>query len=415
MVDVEQIEQVFREHYGRGVAVLTRVFGDIDLAEDAVADAFVQAVRRWPADGIPPSPAGWIITTARNRAVDHLRREATRPDREQQAAAAWTSTQDETARPGDAIPDDRLRLIFTCAHPALAMPARVALTLRLVGGLSTREIARSFLVSESTMAQRLVRAKAKIRAAGIPYRVPAAPDLPARMDGVLTVLYLVFNEGYTASSGDHLVRTDLCVEAIRLSRLTTALLPDEPEVTGLLALMLLAEARRPARASGDGRLVPLARQDRALWNRELIAEGHALVRACLDRNRPGRYQIQAAINAVHTAAATAASTDWGQIVALYDLLRALDPSPVVALHRAVAVAEVAGPAAALDIVDGLDLTSLHLYHAIRADLLCRLDRLDDATHEYDAAIVRTENRAEREFLRSRRAQLAAWRADTASG
>jgi len=400
-IDTAEVERVFREEYGRAVAVLVRSFGDIDVAEEAVQDAFTVAVQRWPSAGLPPSPAGWIITTARNRAIDRLRREASREDRHAQAALLHAA--DEPVEEG-AVRDDRLRLIFTCCHPALAPASRVALTLRLLGGLTTPEIARAFLVPEATMAQRLVRAKAKIRDAGIPYRVPGETELGERVRGVLAVVYLVFNEGHTASSGDRLVREDLCAEAIRLGRLLAELMPDEPEVMGLLALMLLVDARRAARTTADGRLVRLGDQDRSRWDSALIAEGQAIVRRCLERNQPGPYQLQAAINAVHSDAASAAQTDWWQILQLYNQLQAQTPTPVVALNRAVAVAEVEGPDAALSLVDRLDLGGYHLFHAVRADLLRRLGRSSEAAAAYASAIARTDNAAERELLeRSRRA------------
>jgi RNA polymerase sigma-70 factor, ECF subfamily len=401
-VTASEIARVFREEHGRAVAVLVRVFGDIDVAEEAVQDAFAAAVQRWPSAGLPPSPAGWIITTARNKAIDRLRREASREDRH--AQAALLHARDEPAEESP-VRDDRLRLIFTCCHPALAPHARVALTLRLLGGLTTAEIAHAFLVPEPTMAQRLVRAKGKIRDAGIPYRVPREADLPERLAAVLAVVYLVFNEGYAVSSGDRLVREDLCAEAIRLGRLLVELMPDEPEVMGLLALMVLIESRRATRTAPEGDLVLLADQDRGLWDRELIAEGHAIVRRCLRRNQPGPYQVQAAINAVHSDAPTAALTDWWEILQLYDQLLSLAPSPVVALNRAVAVAEVSGPAAALALVDGLDLGGYHLFHAVRADLLRRLGRRGDAALAYEAAIGLTENAAERAFLQRRRQAL----------
>ena len=390
------IEEVFRAEYGRAVSVLTRVLGDIDLAEEAVQDAFATAVLRWPVDGVPPAPAGWIITTARNRAIDRLRREV--KGSEKYAEAARLQHDPETQEAGD-VADDRLRLIFTCCHPSLAPQAQVALTLKLLGGLTTAEIARAFLVPEPTMAQRIVRAKGKIRAARIPYRVPRDADLPERLAAVLAVVYLIFNEGW-------LDKAELADEAIRLGRVLAQLMPDEPEVWGLLALMLLVASRREARLR-DGEIILLEDQDRALWNADLVAEGQDVVRRCLRWNRPGPYQIQAAINAVHSDP----PTDWHQVVALYDQLMAITPSPVVALHRAVAIAETHGPAAALLEVEVLDLDRYHLFHAVRADLLQRLG--EDPTAALEAALDRAEHPAERELLRERLLLAAADQQDHA--
>jgi RNA polymerase sigma-70 factor (ECF subfamily) len=392
------VATVYRREYGRCVATLTRQLGDIGLAEEAVQDAFAVALQRW--DVPPPNPGAWIVTTARNRAIDRLRRESTREARHAQALLLHRPDEPEEVGP---VRDDQLRMIFTCCHPALSPLAQTALTLRLLGGLEVAEIARAYLVPEATVAQRIVRAKKKIRDAAIPYRVPEESELPDRLPPVLTVLYLVFNEGYAATSGE-LVRTDLCAEAIRLARELATLMPDEPEVLGLLALLVLTEARRPARVGPSGDLVTLADQDRSLWNRELIAEGHDLVRRCLRRDRPGPYQLQAAINAVHT---DGPATDWSQVLALYDQLLQHTPTPVVALNRAVAVAEVHGPAAALDAIADLDLPGYHLLPATRADLLARLGRAAEAGAAYDDAISLAGNDTERAFLQNRRARLEA--------
>jgi RNA polymerase sigma-70 factor (ECF subfamily) len=410
------LEEVFRREAGRCTATLIRVLGDIDLAEDAVAEAFATAAERWPKTGIPPNPGGWITTTARNRAIDRLRRESTRSERHLEAHRLRSDSMDPDHDPEldrlddfvDVVPDDQLRLMFLCAHPALAADAQVALTLRLLGGLETKEIAEAFLVPEATMAQRIVRAKRKLHDNHASYRIPRAAELPGRLQAVLTAIYLIYTEGHTATSGQSLTRPDLSTEAVRLGRTLIELMPDEPEAIGLVALMLLTESRRPARSSNGGTMVRLADQDRSRWDPTLITEGHELVRACLRRNQPGPFQIQAAIAAVHAATPTAEATDWSQIIALYDQLYALRPHPVVALNRSVAIAELHGPAeglAALAEVDAAMLDKYQPYHAARADLLARAGRRDEALGAYDRALELTTNAVERDFLGRQRAAL----------
>ena len=395
------VERVFREEYGRLIASLARRFGDIDIAEEAAGEALVAALEKWPASGTPPNPGGWLTTVAGNRAIDRIRREKQRDAKHQAASMSYDDTPHEPTGP---VEDDRLRLLFTCCHPSLAPEARIALTLRLLGGLTVPEIAHAFLVPETTMAQRITRAKKKIAAAKVPYRVPEAADLPERLGGVLTVLFLVFTEGYLATGEGDPVRAELTGEAIRLTRILRHLLPEEAEVAGLLGLLVLTEARREARVR-NGQLVPLEEQDRAGWDRELIDEGHDLVRECLAINRPGRYQILAAINAVHTDAPTASETDWSQVVALYDQLTRFDPSPIVALNRAVAVAELDGPDVALALVDRLPLTGYHAWYATRAALLRRIGRSVEAKEAYDDAIAATQNSAECAYLSRKRGEL----------
>jgi RNA polymerase sigma-70 factor (ECF subfamily) len=399
----EAIAQAHRQEWARVVATLARRIGDLDVAEEMAAEAFATAVERWPVDGVPPNPGAWLTTTAYRKAIDRLRREVKRDEKHREALMLY-----EAAEPLGAIDDDRLRLVFTCCHPALAMEARVALTLRMVGGLTVPEISRAFLVQESAMGRRITRAKDKIKAARLPYRVPSREDLPARINGVLAVLYLIFNEGYLASDpAKEAVRADLTAEAIRLTRLVRDLLPTDGEVAGLLALMLLTEARRPARLSAGGELVTLAEQDRGAWDRELIAEGHALVRARIESgDAPGRYQIHAAINAVHTDAPDIRDTDWSQIMALYDQLVRLDPSPIVRLNRAIALAELDGPQVGLAEVDSLPLDGYHPFHATRAELLRRLGRSEEARAAYDRAIELTGNTGETAYLIRRRDQLS---------
>ncbi|HEX8982060.1 MAG TPA: DUF6596 domain-containing protein [Ktedonobacterales bacterium] len=402
----EAVTQAHHEEWARVVATLTRRFSDLDVAEEAAAEAFATAVERWPLDGVPPNPGAWLTTTATRKAIDRLRRENKRDDKQKEAQMLYD---DDPSEPLGAVDDERLRLIFTCCHPALAMETRVALTLRMVGGLTMPEIARVFLAQEATMGQRITRAKAKIEAARIPYRVPSAEDLPARVSGVLAVLFLVFNEGYLATGPDtDPIRRDLTAEAIRLARLLRALMPEDGEATGLLALMLLIEARRAARVSASGELVPLGEQDRETWDEALVAEGHRLVRERLATGAPpGRYQILAAINAVHTSARQARDTDWSQVVALYDQFVRLDPSPIIALNRAIAVAELDGPEVALALVDRLDdkLAGYHPYHATRADLLRRMGRSQESRAAYDKAIELAGNSAEIAYLTRRRDQL----------
>jgi RNA polymerase sigma-70 factor (ECF subfamily) len=402
----EAVTRAHHEEWARVVASLAKRFGDLDIAEEAAAEAFATAVERWPADGIPPNPGAWLTTTANRKAIDRIRRENKRDDKQREAQIVHD---DDPPEPPGAIDDDRLRLFFTCCHPALSMQTRVALTLRMVAGLTVPEIARAFLVQGTAMEQRITRAKAKIKAARIPYRVPSAEDLPARVSGVLAVLFLVFNEGYLATSpGTDPVRHDLTAEAIRLTRLIRSLMPEDGEVAGLLALMLLIEARRTARISARGELVTLDEQDRGTWDAALIAEGHRLVRERLIAGAvPGRYQILAAVNAVHTSARDIRDTDWSQVVALYDQLVRLDPSPVIALNRAIAVAELDGPEVALAAVGRLDdeLAGYHAYHATRADLLRRLGRTLESRAAYDKAIELAGNTAETAALTRRRDQL----------
>jgi RNA polymerase sigma-70 factor (ECF subfamily) len=405
--DHSTIGRIFRDEWSRVVAVVARTFGDLDLAEDAAQEAFAEAAATWPTAGTPDSPGAWITAVARRRAIDRVRRESVRNDKHRLAVrSTGGTTWPGLDVGGETVEDDVLRLVFTCCHPALEPPAQVALTLRLVAGVETAAIARAFLVPEATMTQRLVRAKRKIRAANIPFRMPDDTELPDRLAPVLAVVALAFNEGYVATTGDRFDRPDLYDEAVHLGRLLVRLMPDEPEVRGLLALMVLITARRPTRIHADGSLVPLAEQDRSRWDRDLVDEGQILVRACLRQGRPGPYQIHAAINAVHSDAATADATDWRQIVTLYDQLLAIAPTPIVELNRAVAVAEVHGPRAALDAVDRLDLERYHLWHATRADLLRRCGRVDEAARAYERSAELTANPAERQLLERRLHQLS---------
>ncbi|MGA2970447.1 MAG: RNA polymerase sigma factor [Acidimicrobiales bacterium] len=413
----DSIDEVYRREVGRCTASLIRIFGDIDLAEDAVAEAFAVAIEKWPETGIPPNPGGWITTTARNRAIDRLRRESTRSERSLAAHRLHTEDTETDDDPKshdlrkldgfvDVVADDQLRLMFLCAHPALAVDAQVALILRLLGGLETDEIATAFVVPDVTLAQRIVRAKRKLHDNHAPYSIPGSAELPERLQSVLTAIYLIYTEGHTATSGRTLTRTDLSGEAIRLARTLATLMPDETEALGLLALMLLSESRRRSRVAIDGSLIRLADQDRTQWDRALISEGQELVRTCLRRNRPGPFQIQAAISAVHADATTSQSTDWSQVIILYDHLYEMRPNPVVALNRSVAVAELHGPAeglAALGEIDPSSLDNYQPYHAARADFLARVGRLDEAAAAYDRAIELTSNTVERDFLTRQRA------------
>jgi RNA polymerase sigma-70 factor (ECF subfamily) len=410
----DDLASVFRREAGRCTATLIRILGDIDLAEDAVAEAFAIASERWPIDGVPPNPGGWITTTARNRAIDRLRRESSRDDRHLAAHRLHPTSMEPDPTPDldgldvfvDVVADDQLRLMFLCCHPALSPDAQVALTLRLLGGLDAPEIARAFVVPEATIAQRLVRAKRKLRDNHASYRIPRAAELPDRLSPVLAAISLIFTEGHTATSGDSLVRVDLSAEALRLGRVLVELMPDEPEAMGLLALMLLTDSRRPARTSADGSMVRLADQDRSRWDQHLIREGHALVRACLRRNQPGPYQVQAAIAAVHADASTNEATDWAQVVTLYDQLHAHRPNPVVQLNRAIAIGELHGADAGLAALGAIDIDRLadyQPYHASRADLLARAGRTRDAVTAYDRALALTTNPTERAFLTRQRA------------
>lgn len=405
----DDLAAVFRRESGRCTATLIRILGDVELAEDAVAEAFAIAAETWPRTGTPPNPGAWITTTAKNRAIDRLRRESSRPSRHLAAHRLLDTTMDNEPAPElaeldtlvDVVADDQLRLMFLCCHPALGTDAQVALTLQLLGGFEALDVAKAFLVPEATMAQRLVRAKHKLRDNHVPYRIPTTAELPDRLHAVLAAIYVIFTAGHSASRGDELLRVDLCDEAIRLGRVLVELMPDEPEAAGLLALMLLTDARRDARTDGDGQMIRLADQDRSLWNRERIAEGHAIVRACLRRNRPGMFQIQAAIAAVHADAPSASKTDWRQIVALYDQLHALRPDAVVAINRAVAIGELAGAAAgllSLDLIDADDVANYQPFHAARADLLARCGRTDEADAAYTRAIELSDNPVERRFL-----------------